>query len=150
MRQDQEEIKLYPHNIFWEPGLSDAEKILLFEIQYKCRLAKESSTESNKTMGIRLSKSSDTINTILGSLEKKEWIIRRKDYFEVTQRRILLTEKSLSLIQNPFLDWYPIRVGKFAYPPLTKRELSTRVNSKELEDALPKLIRKGMIADEKE
>jgi DNA-binding MarR family transcriptional regulator len=141
------ETKLYPGNIMDEPSLSDAEKIVLFQLQFRCRLSKEASTESNKTIGLRASKSPDRANSILSSLENKEWIKRIADYREKTQRRIQLTPKSISLITKPFMSWYLDRVGKFAYPPLSKNELEVRVNRKELEDNLPFLIQKGWIRD---
>jgi DNA-binding MarR family transcriptional regulator len=141
------ETPLYPGNILWEPTLSDPEKILLFEIQYKCRLSKGASTESNTTMGLRLSKSPDTINSLIGSMEKKGWIKRIKDYREKTQRQIILTPQSISMITKPFINWYCERVGKFAYPPFTKKELETIVNRKDLENYLPILIQKGWIKD---
>ncbi len=139
------ETKLYPGNIMDEPSLSDAEKVILFQLQFRCRLSKEASTESNKTIGLRATKSPDRANSILSSLEEKEWINRITDYREKTQRRIELTPKAISLITKPFLNWYLDRVGKFAYPPLSKEELEVRVNREELEENLPFLIQKEWI-----
>lgn len=141
------EYKTYPGNIMDEPSLSDAEKVVLFQIQFRCRLSKEASTESNKTIGLRASKSPDRANSILVSLEEKEWIYRIKDYSEKSQRRIELTPKAISLITKPFMSWYLDRVGKFAYPPLSKKELEVRVNRNDLEENLPILIQKGWIKD---
>lgn len=126
------ETKLYPGNIMDEPSLTDAEKVLLSQIQFKCRLSKGASTESNRTMGFRATKSSDRINEILGSLEDKGWITRIKDYGEITQRRIELTPKAITLITKPFINWYLDRVGKFAYPSLSKEHLASLVNRKDL------------------
>lgn len=138
---------LYTGNIMDEPLLSDAEKVLLFQIQYKCRLSKEASTESNTTIGIRAGKGPDRVNSILGNIEKKGFIKRVLDLTEKTQRRIELTPQTISLITKPFKEWYFDRVGVFNYPPLSKRELEVRVSRKELEELLPMLIQRGMIKD---
>lgn len=142
------EYKLFPQNIIWEPTLTDIEKILLIEIQYKSRLSKEASTESNKTMGTRLNKSPDTINSILGSLEKKGWIRRIKDFRERSQRRIELSPQSISLITKPFIEWYVERVGKFAYPPISKDELEIRIGRVKLKKYINQFSANGWIKDQ--
>lgn len=141
------ETKLYPGNIMDEPSLSDAEKVLLYQIQFKCRLSKEASTESNETMGIRSGKKKDTVLRLIGKLEKKGWINRLEDKIESTHRQIVLTPKAISLITKPFIYWYLDRVGKFSYPPLTKKHLATIINRKDLERNLPELIQRGWIKD---
>lgn len=141
------ETKLFPGNIIDEPSLSDAEKVVLHQLQYRFRLSKEASTECNKTIGLRANKSQDTANTILASLEKKGMIYRIKDSREKTGRRIEPTPITISLITKPFINWYLDRVGKFAYPPMTKEQLEVTVGRKDLEEILPYLIEKKWIKD---
>jgi hypothetical protein len=139
------ETELFILNINWEPTLSDPEKILLLDIQYKCRLPKGACTESNKTIGKRLGKSADTINRLAGSLHKKRFTKNIKDLTEISQRRIELTEVTEFMISNPFPVWYCERVGKFAYPPMTEKQLKTIINNHQLKKNLPKMIKQGLI-----
>lgn len=141
------ETQKFPGNIMDEPSLSDAEKVVLYQLQYKFRLSKEASTESNKTIGIRANKSQDRANGILASLDKKGMIYRIKDPREKTGRRIEPTPITISLITKPFINWYLDRVGKFAYPPMTKEQLEVVVGQKDLEKILPYLIEKKWIED---
>jgi len=139
------EHPLFIRNINWEPDLTPKEKSLLQDIEFKCRLQKEASTESNKTIGLRLSMRPDEVSKLLRSLEKKGWIKRIRDYRETSQRRIERTDKMISLIKQPFINWYLERVGKYAYPPLTKEELISRANKKEIEENFELLIERGWI-----
>lgn len=139
------ETKLFDNNIFWEKSLSDAESIVLNEIQYKCRLSKGACTESNKTIGLRIRKSPDTVSDIISRLVAKGWINYEQDTSERSQRRITLTRKSIALITNEFADWYLIKVGKFADPNrpendktlLTQEELRAIIGDKKLKRIPP-------------
>lgn len=145
-----EEIDLFRMNIIWEPTLSPFEKALLLDIEFKCRLSHEASTESNKTIGIRLGREKplapEHISSSLSGMVKKGWLAREK-YFGLTQRRFILSEQTICMLKNKYIDWYYLRVKKYGLPPMTMEELASRVGRKSLEKYLPKLQSEGLIKD---
>jgi hypothetical protein len=143
-----EEIELFTYNIIWEPELSPFEKILLLDLQYKCRLIHEASTESNKTIGIRLGREKamtpEHISYSLSGIAKKGWCVREQ-FYGLTQRFYKISEQTVCMITMEYIDWYYLRVGKFKLPKMTVEELQKRIGKTVLDKHLPRLINEGLI-----
>jgi len=135
-------------NIIWEPTLSPFEKILLLDLQYKCRLRHKASTESNKTIGIRLGRDKaitpEHISFSLSGIAKKGWCVREQ-FYELTQRFYKISEQTVCMITMEYIDWYYHRVGEFKLPKMTVEELQKIVGKTVLDKHLPRLINEGLI-----
>jgi hypothetical protein len=74
------------------------------------------------------------VSEVLSILESKDWIKRKiyQDDSGNTHRIIKISSKTLDMISKEFKDWYILRVGDYAYPPMTEKHLKSLVSEEAL------------------